>query len=678
MNPRKRKELLWVGGYLSVIITTLLYSFWASSISRTSRVAMVAGAMLFIDIICFFIKNLSPIAEQKILVISALVYIVSGGFIIHSFALMPICIIAIGVCILPFFHYSSMHVYAVTSTACLIMYTIMAIIDKTYLVRVERATFYLSELMSLACLIVFVIVAKSQDEYRRQLEEQKNKAIEANKSKSTFLANMSHEIRTPMNAILGMSELLLLDEMNDTQTEYLNTIHNSSKALLNIINDILDFSKIDAGKLELIEERYDFESMTQDVSNLIETRLKDKKVIFTVIIDANLPSALSGDEVRLKQILINVLGNSCKHTNKGYISLEIKCEDLNDGTVELTFVMKDTGAGIPKNDLEHIFDAFNQADTKKNRNIEGTGLGLAITKRLAEAMGGSIKIESDYGLGTEVTVKVVQKVIDSKPFVKVSNPDSYKIYILESNPHFLDAFTQTFNNLKIKPIILNEPDDISKVDDLENAYVFYNFASYYESIKNLKSKFRIAKFIGMVRLFDNIPEDIQRREMLMHSFSVSKLLAILEDRISAPKTEEKKIKPFRAPDVNVLVVDDNAVNLKVAASMMKLFELKVSFAGSGMDCLKLLEQGNKYDIIFMDHMMPQMDGIETTHKIREREKGTFEHNVIIALTANAIKGVEKMFIDEGLDDFIFKPMDLASLDAILRKWIDPDKQIERE
>ena len=669
---------MWAIGYVFTVIASSLYALWATSFQRAASVVIVAVVMLLVCMGCFFIKTLPYYIEQRVLIVATVAFIVSQGYIIHSFALMPICLVAVGLYILPLVHWKVIRLYSILCTGALIMDMVMSVIDPTYLSRIERATFYLSETFELACLIIYVIIAKAEDDYSKKLEEQTEKAIEASKSKSTFLANMSHEIRTPMNAILGMSELLLLEDMNDTQIEYLNTIHNSSKSLLNIINDILDFSKIDAGKLELIEERYDFESMTQDVSNLIDARLKDKNVSFTVVIDPNLPSAFIGDEVRIKQILINVLGNSCKHTNRGCISLDVHSKDMEDGLAEVTFVMKDTGAGIPKNDLEHIFDAFNQADTKKNRNIEGTGLGLAITKRIAEAMGGSIVIESDYGLGTTVTVKIVQKVIDSKPFVKLTNPERYKVYILESDQYYREAFVKTFNNLKINPIVLNNPEELESVEDTDNTYVFYNFASYYESLKDYKSKFRAARYVGIVRLLDVIPEDVQRRETLMHSFSVSKLLAIMEDRVVDSNVEEDKVKPFRAPDVKVLVVDDNPINLKVAASMMKLFELNVSFAGSGMDCLKLLEQGNKYDIIFMDHMMPQMDGIETTHRIREREKGTYEHNVIIALTANAIKGVEKMFVDEGMDDFIFKPMDLASLDAILRKWIDPKKQFEKE
>lgn len=676
MSSKRRAEYTWIFGFMFMIITTILYALWA--VHNIFLIVISALVLFLADCICIFIKKVPEIYEQMFFVMTGLAYLVVNSLLIHSFALVPIAVIAAGAYILPIFNYKAIHLYSATATLILIIDMVVSVFDRAYLDKIDNATFYLSETFTLVCLSFFVIAAKVQSKNRREIEEQKNNAIEANKSKSTFLANMSHEIRTPMNAILGMSELLLLDDMNETQVEYLNTIHNSSKSLLNIINDILDFSKIDAGKLELLEDRYDFESMTQDVTNIIETRLKNKKVAFTVIIDPNLPAALMGDEVRLKQILINVLGNSCKHTIKGYIMLEIKASEIVDGVVELTFIMKDTGAGIPKSDLEHIFDAFNQADTKKNRSIEGTGLGLAITKKLAEAMDGSIGIESDYGIGTVVTVKVKQKVINPEPFVKLANPEKYKVYILESNPHFLDAFIQTFNNIKIEPNVLNVPKDVTKVEDSENVYVFYNFESYYENIKDYKSKFRMAKFIGLVGLFDVVPEDIQRRESIMHSFSLTKLLAIMENRASTTKVEDGKVKSFRAPDVNVLVVDDNPVNLKVAASMMKLFELKVSFASSGMDCLKLLDQGNRYDIIFMDHMMPQMDGIETTHKIREREKGTYEHNVIIALTANAIKGVEKMFIDEGLDDYIFKPMDLANLDAILRKWIDPNKQFEKE
>ena len=678
MNPRKRRELMWTMGYIFIAIACSLYALLVVSMQSAVNVVIVAVAILLICMGCFFIKSLQYYTEQKILTVATVFFIVLQGFIVHSFTLLPICIVAVGIYFLPIVHWKTIRLYSVLCTGVLITNVVMTIIDPTYLSRMEKTTFYLSGAFVLACLISFVIIAKAEDDYSKKLEEQTKNAIEANKSKSTFLANMSHEIRTPMNAILGMSELLLLEDMNDTQIEYLNTIHNSSKSLFNIINDILDFSKIDAGRLELIEERYDFESMTQDVSNLIDARLKDKRVSFTVVMDPNLPSAFMGDEVRIKQILINVLGNSCKHTNRGYISLDVHSKDIGDGRAELTFVMKDTGTGIPKNDLEHIFDAFNQADTKRNRHIEGTGLGLAITKKLAEAMGGSILIESDYGLGTTVTIKIVQKVIDQKPFVKLTNPEKYRVYLLESDQYYRDAFIRIFNNLKLRSTVLKRVEDAESVEDLESSYVFYNYGSYYENLKEYKSKFRAARFIGIVRLLDVVPEEVQRREMLMHSFSISKLLAIMEDRVVAPKAEDNKVKPFRAPDIKVLVVDDNPLNLKVAASMMKLFELNVSFAGSGMDCLKLLEQGNKYDIIFMDHMMPQMDGIETTHRIREREKGTYEHNVIIALTANAIKGVEKMFVDEGMDDYIFKPMDLASLEAILRKWIDPKKQFEKE
>ncbi|MBQ7077688.1 MAG: response regulator [Lachnospiraceae bacterium] len=681
MYSKRRVELEWLIGMGAFVLYVSFYTISITSLKEFPKV--IIGFLIFLipTLVCLPIKTMTAKTEQVIFSISITLCIAFFVYIAHSYALVPLIALMIGIYGVYLFYYAAVRYLALCLTALLWSGLITAIVDKSYLTQIDHVIFYISLLISQVGLIMFVIASKSRFMALKDADEQKNKAIEANQSKSTFLANMSHEIRTPMNAILGMSELLLLDDITDTEKEYVNTIHNSSKTLLNIINDILDFSKIDAGKMEFIEERYDFESVMQDVSNLIENRLKDKTVIFTIQPTSNLPSVLLGDEVRLKQVLINVISNSCKHTSKGHIMLSIDSNYIEEdkSKAELTFVVKDTGSGIPKNDLEHIFDAFNRADAKKNRNIEGTGLGLAITKRLVEAMGGSVTIDSEYGIGTTVTIKVIQTVADATEWVKVANPEKYDIYVYETNQHYREAFANTFEQLKLKYIFIATPDEIDeKVKDSDNAFLFYSYAASFEAIKAKKEKFKETRFVGIVKMFDVVPEEVQMRETLMHSFSIPKLLAILENRNIAPKTEEKALKVFSAPKVKVLVVDDNPVNLKVARSMMGLFDLNVSTASNGMDCLKLLEQGNKYDIIFMDHMMPQMDGIETTQRIRAIEKGTFEHNIVIALTANAIKGVEKMFLDAGLDDYIFKPMDLVSLEAILRKWIDPQKQHEKE
>jgi len=383
-----------------------------------------------------------------------------------------------------------------------------------------------------------------------KLETALETANAANKAKSNFLSNMSHEIRTPMNAITGMGELLLHEHLNERQKGYVNDIVVSAKSLLGIINDILDFSKIESGKLELNPIDYDFNIFIDQIKSMFVYITQKKGLEFKLECDDNLPEILYGDDLRLRQVLTNIMGNAVKFTEKGYVQLKITASNGS-----LFFEIKDTGIGIRKDDLPKLFYAFEQVDKSKNRNVVGTGLGLTISKSFVEMMGGNILLESEYGHGTIFTIMI--------------------------------------------PIITGRKEQI-------------------------------------------------------------------ESRIVA-----KESHTIYAPEANILIVDDNEFNLKVASGLLKLMGIEAETADSGIKAIELIMQ-NDYDIIFMDHMMPVMDGVETVREIRKLG-GKYKNIIIIALTANAVSGAREMFLENDFNDFISKPIDADELYVITKKYLPLNK-----
>ncbi|MCL1824321.1 MAG: ATP-binding protein, partial [Oscillospiraceae bacterium] len=392
-------------------------------------------------------------------------------------------------------------------------------------------------------------------ERENDLEIQRQVAQAASNAKTQFLANMSHEIRTPMNAIIGMSDLLLSESLNARQHRFVEDIKISSNALLDIINDILDFSKIQSSKLILSPIHYELKSLINNISSMVYFLIADrKKIDFEIYIQDELPAYLYGDDVRLRQVLLNLLSNAIKFTRKGSVKLSFLIEEssIDDESTSLLITVADTGTGIPEESIPTLFDAFEQADVQTNRYQQGTGLGLAITKALVERMGGSISVESEYGVGTV-----------------------FKLLL---------------------PLIPGDRELINT--DTANAEA------------------------GIVY----------------------------------------------APEARVLVVDDRETNITVINGLLSQCQIDADSAISGARAIRMAERIS-YDLIFMDHMMPEMDGVETTKVLRDMGI----HIPIIALTANALFGAKEMYLANGFNGFIPKPLDVNELNELLKTFLPPEK-----
>ncbi len=408
--------------------------------------------------------------------------------------------------------------------------------------------------------ICYIVVLDTKVQEREWLRLEKMNAEKANKAKSDFLANMSHEIRTPINAVMGMNEMILRECKDENIIEYSQNIQSASSNLLSIINDILDFSKIEAGKMEIVEVSYYLSSLLNDVVNMIQIKANQKNLKFEIKINKSLPSILWGDEVRVRQVIINILNNAVKYTKEGSVFLDVDGE-IEENMLYLKIAVKDTGIGIKEEDRGRLFGHFERLDIEKNRNVEGTGLGLAITYSLVQQMNGTLDVESEYGVGSTFTVRLPQKIEDG-----------------------------------------------AEIGDFQEKYRSY-----------MKSK-------------------------------------------------KEYHESFQAPDAKVLIVDDNNMNLLVVKNFLKKTMVQVTTCQSGQSCLELMEQ-NKYHIVFLDHMMPGMDGIETLKQSKQMQVNASKDAIMVALTANAIVGVREMYLAEGFDDYLSKPVRGHELEEMMRKYL---------
>ena len=401
---------------------------------------------------------------------------------------------------------------------------------------------------------------KSLDDLLQLVEMKCEEATAAAEAKSSFLANMSHEIRTPINAVLGMNEMILREAQDEEIRGYAQNIQSAGTALLSLINDILDISKIESGKMELMPEKYQLGGLIYDILLVVQPRIEKKGLQLVLDVDENIPNELYGDEVRIRQIITNIMTNAVKYTEKGSVTLRVKMEKKDARHIILKVAVKDTGIGI-KESKEVLFASFQRGRDLRAHHIEGTGLGLSITQQLLEMMGSELDMESVYGKGSIFSFKLVQTVVSE------------------------------------------------------------------ESMGNLNELFS---------------------KRLMQ--------------------EKKYQESFTAPDAHVLVVDDNAMNLKVVQSLLKQTQVQIDTAEDGAGCLEKCAR-NHYDLILMDHLMPNMDGIEAFHRLRADKQGINYKTPVIILTANAVAGMKQKYMEEGFNGFLSKPVQGPLLEKTLKQYL---------
>lgn len=534
-----------------------------------ANIVSLAGSAVIFALLAFAAirsRRIQPgaviISVYIIVIVLPLNFFTAGGInggasILYLFGLVFVCLVVKGKA--KFVLLAGGYASYLACSYCAYLYPEKIVRHSPEMIYTDTIATFTVVLVIICCMILFQNAVYEAE--NKTAQEQTKEIEDLNRAQNRFFSSMSHEIRTPINTIIGLNEMILRSDVSDEVAEDARNIQGAGKMLLTLINDILDMSKIESGKMDIVPVTYDVGAMLSDIVNMIWVRAKDKGLEFHIDVDETIPAQLYGDEVRIKQILINLLNNAVKYTSEGSVTLSVQCRKMDDGSVEASYSVSDTGMGIKKENIPYLFQAFKRVDEEKNRFIEGTGLGLSIVKQLVDLMGGEIAVNSIYMNGSTFVVTIPQGIVGE---AMLGNRNLETRHALNAREHY-------------KPV-------------------------------------------------------------------------------------------FEAPKANVLIVDDNEMNLMVAKKLLGSTKVGIDTATGGEECLRRTALKH-YDVIFMDHLMPGMDGIECLHEIRSQTGGLAADTPVIALTANAGGENQALYKREGFDGYLVKPVSGIQLETELLRQL---------
>ncbi len=520
-----------------------------------------------------------------------------------------------------------------------------------------------------------VYQAKIQAGIKDNIAQSRHSIESARQSKSKFLANMTHEIRTPMNAIVGMTDLILKEDLEAVAREETEIIRDASAELLVLINNILTYSKLDSGKLELLPTKYRFDKLMNEIIQTVAGDIQGRSVELQVSISRDIPITLYGDDIRIKQIFLYLLFSSVKYSDDGRILLEIKGErNAEEQSITFQCRIADTGPGLSQMDIDAIFGAYEHYDSRQGGNLKGLGLELSICRELLRLMGGELDIRSIYGIGMETTFRFTNYIVDDIPIVRIPEGEERRILVYVSGASKESMWRSLMDSMNIRCEYVSGINVFEmKIQNKKYTHIFINDTEY-QNLKQVLEKYECEDYTYIVTDYRHVFKDFNNCKIIRRPLSCLNLSEVFngswsQDNYQAPADREN----IEFPKARILLVDDNMVNLRITAGLLENFKIKPDMVQSGEACIKMLKK-EQYHMVLLDQMMPEMDGIQTLHEIR-KIPGTYYNNIpILCMTADFGSDVHDKLIKEGFQDYIAKPMKIYYLERFLRKYLPKELQ----